>query len=75
MDGFGSGNTRASRVAIGALADGIPNSKKGMRFKDVAGEGASPHTRGRVCSPKRFALTLAEDLCLNIGIDAADNGA
>ena len=46
-----------------------------MRFKDVAGEGASPHTRGRVCSPKRFALTLAEDLCLNIGIDAADNGA
>jgi hypothetical protein len=42
-----------SRVAIGALADGIPQFyRKWRRFKDVAGEGAGHDTRGRVCSPE-----------------------
>jgi hypothetical protein len=42
-----------SRVAIGALADGIPKfSSKWRRCQDVAGGGAGHHTRGRVCSPE-----------------------
>jgi hypothetical protein len=49
-DGFRSGSTRA-------LADGILNHyRKCMGFKDVAGEGASHDTRGRVCSPACFVF-------------------
>jgi hypothetical protein len=49
------GSTRAPRVAIGALADGILQySRKCMRFKDVAGGG--------VCSPACFAAAISEHL-------------
>ena len=52
-----------SHVAIGALADGILKFyRKRTRFKDVAGEGAGHHTRGRVCSPECFAPSLDGDL-------------
>ena len=50
-----------SRVAIGALADGIPSFyRKYTEFKDVAGEGASHDTRGSCASPECFAPTIAE---------------
>jgi hypothetical protein len=62
-DGFGLGSTRAPRVAIGALADGILTYKrKCMRVKDVAGGGAGHDTRGCACSPACFAPAFGEDL-------------
>jgi hypothetical protein len=67
------GEHTRSRVAIGALADGIPKFyRKCMRFKDVAGEGAGHHTRGRVCSPECFAPVLGEDLGLQAGRPGAN---
>jgi hypothetical protein len=31
-------------------------------WKEVAGEGADHHTRGRACSPESFASAFGEDL-------------
>jgi hypothetical protein len=39
--------------------------------KDVAGEDASHHTRGRVCSPACFTPALGEDLALKRHLENA----
>jgi hypothetical protein len=35
---------------------------KYVMWKEVAGEGADHHTRGRACSPESFASAFGEDL-------------
>jgi hypothetical protein len=52
-----------SRVVAGAFAGHISESYSlPMECVDAIGEGANCDTRGRVCSPARFALCSGEDL-------------
>jgi hypothetical protein len=56
------------------LDGNAPLSYLFVRNKDVAGEGADHHTRGRVFSPGKLFRAFGEDLEMNLRLEVGAGG-